>query len=78
MFHAAGWTFPYANVFSFATQVSYPHAHKPSMLNVVQITLRTVNFTHIWNHILQSGVTHYCAAPTVQVGLQLLYSFIVY
>ncbi|KAF9056318.1 AMP-dependent synthetase and ligase [Panaeolus papilionaceus] len=53
MFHAAGWTFPYANVFSFATQ----------------ITLRTVNFTHIWNHILQSGVTHYCAAPTVQIGV---------
>ncbi|PPQ67361.1 hypothetical protein CVT24_011544 [Panaeolus cyanescens] len=53
MFHAAGWTFPYANVFSFATQV----------------TLRTVNYTHIWNHILRSGVTHYCAAPTVQIGI---------
>ena len=22
MFHAAGWTFPWANVFSFATQVA--------------------------------------------------------
>ncbi|KAF9535875.1 hypothetical protein CPB83DRAFT_842498 [Crepidotus variabilis] len=53
MFHAAGWTFPWANVFSFATQ----------------ITLRTVNYTHIWRHFLHSGVTHYCAAPTVQIGI---------
>jgi len=53
MFHAAGWTFPWANVFAFATQ----------------ITLRTVNNTQIWNHFLHSGVTHYCAAPTVQIGI---------
>lgn len=53
MFHAAGWTYPWANVFTFATQ----------------ITLRTVNFTHIWNHLLHSGVTHYCGAPTVQIGI---------
>ncbi|KAF8973713.1 hypothetical protein BDZ97DRAFT_1900508 [Flammula alnicola] len=53
MFHAAGWTFPYANVFAFSTQV----------------TLRTVNYTQIWNHLLYSGVTHYCAAPTVQIGI---------
>ncbi|KAF9480080.1 acetyl-CoA synthetase-like protein [Pholiota conissans] len=53
MFHAAGWTFPFATVFAFSTQ----------------ITLRTVNYTHIWNHLLESGVTHYCAAPTVQIGL---------
>ncbi|KAF8078465.1 AMP-dependent synthetase and ligase [Lyophyllum atratum] len=53
MFHAAGWTFPWASVFAFSTQ----------------ITLRTVNFTHIWNHLLHSGVTHYCGAPTVQIGI---------
>ncbi|KAF8640479.1 hypothetical protein AX17_000142 [Amanita inopinata Kibby_2008] len=53
MFHAAGWTFPWANVFSFATQ----------------ITLRTVNYTHIWQHFIQSHVTHYCGAPTVQIGI---------
>ncbi|KAG2023311.1 AMP binding protein [Coprinopsis cinerea AmutBmut pab1-1] len=53
MFHAAGWTYPWATVFAFATQ----------------ITLRTVNYTHIWNHLIHSGVTHYCGAPTVQIGI---------
>ncbi|EKM83756.1 hypothetical protein AGABI1DRAFT_31483 [Agaricus bisporus var. burnettii JB137-S8] len=53
MFHAAGWTFPWASVFSFAKQ----------------ITLRTVNYTHIWQHIIESGVSHYCGAPTVQIGI---------
>lgn len=53
MFHAAGWTFPWASVFAFATQ----------------ITLRTVNYTHIWKHLLNSGITHYCGAPTVQIGI---------
>ncbi|KAJ3561109.1 hypothetical protein NP233_g10400 [Leucocoprinus birnbaumii] len=51
MFHAAGWTFPWSNVFAFAKQ----------------ITLRTVNYSQIWDHFLHSGVTHYCGAPTVQV-----------
>ena len=51
MFHACGWTFPWAITASFATQ----------------ITLRTVNVSTIWYHLLKSGVTHYCAAPTVQV-----------
>ncbi|KAH9486780.1 Acetate/butyrate--CoA ligase AAE7, peroxisomal [Psilocybe cubensis] len=51
MFHAAGWTFPWTNVFSFAKQV----------------TLRTVNYTQIWNHFRHSGVTHYCAAPTIGI-----------
>jgi hypothetical protein len=55
MFHAAGWTFPYGNVFAFAQQV----------------TLRTVDYPCIWNHFLNSGVTHYCAAPTVQVSVSL-------
>ncbi|KAF9015310.1 AMP-dependent synthetase and ligase [Cyathus striatus] len=53
MFHAAGWTYPWATVFAFATQ----------------ITLRTVNYTQIWTHLLKSGVTHYCGAPTVQIGI---------
>ncbi|KAJ6509337.1 hypothetical protein C8R47DRAFT_965916 [Mycena vitilis] len=53
MFHAGGWTFPWANVFAFATQ----------------ITLRTVDNALIWNHFLNSGVTHYCGAPTVQIGI---------
>ncbi|KIL70677.1 hypothetical protein M378DRAFT_95172 [Amanita muscaria Koide BX008] len=53
MFHAAGWTFPWANVFAFATQ----------------ITLRTVNYTQIWHHLIHSHVTHFCGAPTVQIGL---------
>ncbi|KAJ7293387.1 AMP-dependent synthetase and ligase [Mycena rebaudengoi] len=53
MFHAAGWTFPWACVFGFATQ----------------ITLRTVDYPLIWNHLLNSSVTHYCGAPTVQIGI---------
>ncbi|KDQ63757.1 hypothetical protein JAAARDRAFT_148420 [Jaapia argillacea MUCL 33604] len=53
MFHAAGWTYPWAITFSQATQ----------------ITLRAIQFPLIWNHLLNSGVTHYCGAPTVQIGL---------
>ncbi|KAF9230299.1 hypothetical protein BU15DRAFT_69312, partial [Melanogaster broomeanus] len=53
MFHAAGWTFPWANVFACATQ----------------ILTRQVNYPLIWNHFLNSGVTHYCGAPTVQIGI---------
>ncbi|KAF8844063.1 acetyl-CoA synthetase-like protein [Paxillus ammoniavirescens] len=53
MFHAAGWTFPWANVFACATQ----------------IIIRQVNYPEIWKHFLASGVTHYCGAPTVQIGI---------
>ncbi|KZT30376.1 acetyl-CoA synthetase-like protein [Neolentinus lepideus HHB14362 ss-1] len=53
MFHAAGWTYPWAITFAFACQ----------------ITLRTVSYPHIWNHLLNSNVSHYCGAPTVQIGL---------
>ncbi|KAG1755131.1 uncharacterized protein EDB91DRAFT_274649 [Suillus paluster] len=53
MFHAAGWTYPWANVFACATQ----------------ITMRTVDYPLIWKHLLNSGVTHYCGAPTVQIGI---------
>ncbi|KAG0709018.1 hypothetical protein DFH29DRAFT_1036431 [Suillus ampliporus] len=53
MFHAAGWTYPWANVFACATQ----------------ITMRTVDYPLIWKHFLNSGITHYCGAPTVQIGI---------
>ncbi|KAJ4486319.1 acetyl-CoA synthetase-like protein [Lentinula aciculospora] len=53
MFHAAGWTFPWANTFAFATQ----------------ITMRSVDYSLIWKHFLHSRVTHYCGAPTVQIGI---------
>ncbi|KAH9833040.1 acetyl-CoA synthetase-like protein [Rhodofomes roseus] len=53
MFHASGWTYPWAITFASA----------------LQITLRTVSYPLIWNHLLHSGVTHYCGAPTVQIGL---------
>ncbi|KAG1894809.1 uncharacterized protein F5891DRAFT_701766 [Suillus fuscotomentosus] len=53
MFHAAGWTFPWANVFACTTQ----------------ITMRSVDYPLIWKHFLNSEVTHYCGAPTVQIGI---------
>ncbi|KAF9068075.1 hypothetical protein BDP27DRAFT_1295660 [Rhodocollybia butyracea] len=53
MFHAAGWTFPWANTFAFTTQ----------------ITMRSVDYPLIWKHFLNSGITHYCGAPTVQIGI---------
>ncbi|KAI0068277.1 acetyl-CoA synthetase-like protein [Artomyces pyxidatus] len=53
MFHAAGWTFPWSATFAFSTQ----------------ITLRTVDYTLIWKHLLHSNVTHYCGAPTIQIGV---------
>ncbi|VDC01814.1 unnamed protein product [Peniophora sp. CBMAI 1063] len=53
MFHAAGWTFPWACTFAFSTQ----------------LTIRSVNYQNIWKHFLNFGVTHYCGAPTVQIGI---------
>ncbi|CAE6449195.1 unnamed protein product [Rhizoctonia solani] len=53
MFHACGWTYPWANVFAFATQV----------------TIRGVVNSIIWRHFTESGITHYCGAPTVQIGI---------
>lgn len=53
MFHAAGWTYPWALTFAFAKQ----------------ITLRTVDYDKIWQHFTHSNVTHYCGAPTVQIGI---------
>jgi len=51
MFHAGGWTYPWAITFAVSTQ----------------ITLRNVSYPLIWNHLCNSSVTHYCGAPTVQV-----------
>lgn len=77
MFHAAGWTFPWSCSFSFATQVKLCYNVFKGVPIIEQctqqITLRTVNFTHIWKHFLHSGVTHYCAAPTVQVNSERLH-----
>ncbi|KAJ7071215.1 hypothetical protein C8F01DRAFT_1109561 [Mycena amicta] len=53
MFHAGGWTFPWACVFAMGKQ----------------ITMRTVDYPTIWKHFLNSSVTHYCGAPTVQIGI---------
>lgn len=53
MFHACGWTFPWSITLAFATQ----------------ITQRTVDNQLIWKHLLHSGVSHYCGAPTVQIGI---------
>ncbi|KAL5495475.1 hypothetical protein ACEPAI_938 [Sanghuangporus weigelae] len=53
MFHVAGWTFPWVITFSFASQ----------------ITQRVVSTAHIWRHLRHSGVSHYCGAPTVQIGI---------
>ncbi|KAJ3822988.1 hypothetical protein F5880DRAFT_1570177 [Lentinula raphanica] len=53
MFHAAGWTFPWANTFAFTTQIA----------------MRSVDYPTIWKHFLHSNVTHYCGAPTVQIGI---------
>ncbi|KAH9950242.1 acetyl-CoA synthetase-like protein [Amylocystis lapponica] len=53
MFHASGWTYPWSITFASA----------------LQITQRSVSYPHIWRHLLNSGVTHYCGAPTVQIGL---------
>ncbi|CAE6433856.1 unnamed protein product [Rhizoctonia solani] len=53
MFHACGWTYPWANVFAFSTQV----------------TIRVVANPVIWRHFTESRITHYCGAPTVQIGI---------
>jgi acyl-CoA synthetase (AMP-forming)/AMP-acid ligase II len=52
-FHAAGWTFPWAVTAALGTH---------------QI-LRKVDNDQIWDAILNHGVSHYCAAPTVNIGI---------
>lgn len=53
MFHACGWTYPWAVTASLATH------H----------TIRKVDNAVIWDALLNHGVSHYCGAPTVQIGL---------
>ncbi|PWN31260.1 acetyl-CoA synthetase-like protein [Meira miltonrushii] len=52
-FHAAGWTFPWAVTAALGTHY----------------IIRKVDNDLIWNALRDHGVTHYCAAPTVNIGL---------
>jgi fatty-acyl-CoA synthase len=53
MFHCNGWTFPWA-----VTAVSGTH-----------VCLRKVEPPRIWELFEGEEITHYCAAPTVQIGI---------
>ena len=53
MFHCNGWTFPWA-----VTAVAATH-----------VCLRKVEPPRIWELFEEEGITHYCAAPTVQIGI---------
>jgi fatty-acyl-CoA synthase len=53
MFHCNGWTFPWA-----VTAVAATH-----------VCLRKVEPPRIWELFEEESITHYCAAPTVQIGI---------
>ena len=53
MFHCNGWTLPWA-----VTAVAGTH-----------VCLRKVEPGRIWELFESEGITHYCAAPTVQIGI---------
>ncbi len=53
MFHCNGWTYPWA-----VTAVAGTH-----------VCLRKVEPARIWDLFEDEGITHYCAAPTVQIGI---------
>jgi len=53
MFHAMGWTFPWA-----ITAVRGTH-----------YCLRKIEYTEIWRLLKEERITHYCAAPTVNTLL---------
>ncbi len=53
MFHCNGWTYPWA-----VTAVAATH-----------VCLRRVEPPRIWELFENEGITHYCAAPTVQIGI---------
>jgi len=53
MFHCNGWTYPWA-----VTAVAGTH-----------VCLRRVEPPRIWELFEEEGITHYCAAPTVQIGI---------
>jgi len=49
MFHCNGWCFPWA----------------VTAMGGVHLCLRKLDAAAIWRHMRESGVTHFCAAPTV-------------
>jgi fatty-acyl-CoA synthase len=53
MFHCNGWTFPWA-----VTAVAATH-----------VCLRRIEPPRIWELFENENITHYCAAPTVQIGI---------
>src|SRR5215203_97483 len=53
MFHCNGWTFPWA-----VTAIAGTH-----------VCLRRVEPARVWDLFEAEGITHYCAAPTVQIGI---------
>jgi fatty-acyl-CoA synthase len=53
MFHCNGWTYPWA-----VTAVAATH-----------VCLRKVEPPRIWELFESENITHYCAAPTVQIGI---------
>jgi fatty-acyl-CoA synthase len=53
MFHCNGWTLPWA-----VTAIAGTH-----------VCLRKVEPARIWELFESEGITHYCAAPTVQIGI---------
>ena len=53
MFHCNGWTYPWA-----VTAVAATH-----------VCLRKVEPPRVWDLFEQENITHYCAAPTVQIGI---------
>lgn len=53
LFHAMGWTFPYAVVAARATHVC----------------LRKVDYSEMWRLLKVEGITHFNAAPTVNTML---------
>ncbi len=53
MFHCNGWTFPWA-----VTAIAATH-----------VCLRKVEAPKIWETFEKESITHYCAAPTVQIGI---------
>ncbi|KAK5455142.1 hypothetical protein LTS15_005862 [Exophiala xenobiotica] len=53
MFHAMGWTFPWAVTAARGTHYC----------------LRKIDYPEIWRLLKDEGITHYCAAPTVNTLL---------
>ncbi|GAA5932475.1 hypothetical protein JCM3775_005929 [Rhodotorula graminis] len=52
-FHVLGWCFPWSTTMAMCTQVC----------------LRAMDYSVIWDAFLNDGITHYNAAPTVQIAI---------